>query len=557
MTAGKYIVCFTAFLQSAACGFSQDSSWHSVPVNCPYNEYRGCYLGIAAEGGSIHLLYCIRNTVLCYSFSDNNGKDWKTEVIEDSTDYPQAKFHYPFEVTVTDPQTHKQTKGHVETRYAEFAEMRASIVLDSKGEPHIAYLVGYHNTTRSSWIRYGYRHNGKWTLETVDSRVGDSTTTSIMGEVAMRLDSKDRPHLVYSIYNENTRYAWHSASSWKITELPNTIYNWPGLGIVMDKKDQPHIAIGHLQTSGEITNSGVVPGLSYAWSGDEGKTWRMEEITHDNWFECDIALDTNDVPYISYRSIKSGLYVAHRTGKGDWDISDVTRLVSTRAVIAFDACNVCHLVTFRDYSWPGNTSLLHLYGNGNDWKQEVITDEALNGCSAGMPGFCITDSTLYVTTQSPGLTQRVLFRHLPGSCASKKKKTAHELQPDSLLALSPDTVPRLLGRTLVAQGTVEVTTRLITISVWDDKTVDNDVISLWMNGRWLLQNYSLDEKKKVISLQVEEGAENSLMLYAINQGYVPPCTTAITIRSGGREQTLELKSDLKTCGILNIKYTGK
>ncbi len=96
-----------------------------------------------------------------------------------------------------------------------------------------------------------------------------------------------------------------------------------------------------------------------------------------------------------------------------------------------------------------------------------------------------------------------------------------------------------------------IQSREATIYLWDHAAVDNDTVSVNVNGQWLVENYKLDKSKYAIKVRFEPG-DNYVMLYAINLGTQPPNTASITIDDGIKPQTLQLRSTLRNCGMLRI-----
>ena len=114
-------------------------------------------------------------------------------------------------------------------------------------------------------------------------------------------------------------------------------------------------------------------------------------------------------------------------------------------------------------------------------------------------------------------------------------------------------IPQTLkDRTVKSEGEVEVKSSEITIKVWDDNFVDQDIISLWLNENNILDNYELTGKPREIKIKLDPNTNYYLMLYAIDQGKMPPCTVAVSIIDNGIEKRLKLSSDLKNCGALKI-----
>lgn len=144
--------------------------------------------------------------------------------------------------------------------------------------------------------------------------------------------------------------------------------------------------------------------------------------------------------------------------------------------------------------------------------------------------------------------------------AKKERKPRKEKDPEinnDVIVDQPDSVivndDQINDREIVTLHRIKVKSPNITIKVYDHQMVDGDIVSLYLNDHWILEEYSLLKEKKEIQVTVEEG-ENSLILYALNLGKYSPNTAAIIIDDGNKEQQVILESNMKESGTLQIKY---
>ena len=80
------------------------------------------------------------------------------------------------------------------------------------------------------------------------------------------------------------------------------------------------------------------------------------------------------------------------------------------------------------------------------------------------------------------------------------------------------------------------------IEIWDSKVEDGDVINLYNNDNLILKDYTLVNKKKKISVNVERG-NNVFRIEAVNQGDLQLNTASIQLID--QERTFDLISNLK------------
>jgi len=91
---------------------------------------------------------------------------------------------------------------------------------------------------------------------------------------------------------------------------------------------------------------------------------------------------------------------------------------------------------------------------------------------------------------------------------------------------------------------ITVRTTELTISLWDNAQDDGDIISLFLNNEkdCVLQNHRVANAKETIKVKLKEDI-NLLILYAVNEGSLPPNTAAIRIDDGYNVQNVVLRSD--------------
>ncbi len=128
-----------------------------------------------------------------------------------------------------------------------------------------------------------------------------------------------------------------------------------------------------------------------------------------------------------------------------------------------------------------------------------------------------------------------------------------------------DTVPQMLvadnheipedinGREISKEGEFMFRGEKLTITVWDNRTTDGDIISLYLNNKNILKEFTISKNRLDVEVAVEEGVEYYLTLYAHNLGDIPPNTVAMYISDGLRKKFITLTSDLEKCGAIKIK----
>ncbi len=99
-------------------------------------------------------------------------------------------------------------------------------------------------------------------------------------------------------------------------------------------------------------------------------------------------------------------------------------------------------------------------------------------------------------------------------------------------------------------NTVTVNSPHVDLRLWDHAAEDGDIVSVSLNGVWVINHHTLRKAGDHFSLLVKPG-DNHLVVYAENEGSSGPNTCSISI-NGGKKITLN--PDLLTGEAINIQF---
>jgi hypothetical protein len=130
------------------------------------------------------------------------------------------------------------------------------------------------------------------------------------------------------------------------------------------------------------------------------------------------------------------------------------------------------------------------------------------------------------------------------------------LEKDTLSQNLPD--PSLFeGRKVTLLQTIVVRKPLVDLRIMDAKEPDGDIISLNLNGEWVLENHEVKSKPFKLKIGLKPQQPNYLVLFAVNLGYKPPNTASLIFKDGGKKREITLRSDLQTCGTIVFIHEPK
>jgi WD40 repeat protein len=117
---------------------------------------------------------------------------------------------------------------------------------------------------------------------------------------------------------------------------------------------------------------------------------------------------------------------------------------------------------------------------------------------------------------------------------------------------SGNKIPKIIrNRKVEIQEVLDVSCDSIQIHFWDKQVVDGDIISVNINGEWILQRYVLDKYHRVLKIAIPKG-ENYLIIHAHNEGSMSPNTIALKIDDGIKPKFISLYSDIKKSSAIII-----
>ena len=103
--------------------------------------------------------------------------------------------------------------------------------------------------------------------------------------------------------------------------------------------------------------------------------------------------------------------------------------------------------------------------------------------------------------------------------------------------------------------TIEIQNHTFRVDLYDNGEIDGDSISLFFNGKLLLQHQRLTEKAISLTLRADEKKDvNELIMYAENLGTIPPNTALMVVTDGTKRYEVFISSDLEKSGAIRFIY---
>lgn len=332
-----------------------------------------------------------------------------------------------------------------------------SLKIDNLGNVHVAYVIDDQNRYP---LRYAFWDHSlkRWFTMTVDGNVGTCS---------LALDSKQHPHISYTDFaGGRLRYARWDGVKWKTEALPlnsENINYYQAIALTPD--DRPNISFyeyqgpkdtdyrirlrtvlwdgtywalrtvdsdqgsgkfnamvadsqGHLHLAYANVSAGT-GGMRYAFW--DGRSWKYEILEgekenhgHGVGFSCNIALDKDSIPHLTYMDeVERLVKYAVRRG-GQWQIQVIARVLGVaypdRNSIAVDD----HGLPYIGYFDAGRGTLNVVHPEGQKWGIETVDADGSGFTSSMQIGNGVIWIS-YADGANGGL--KVAWREIGGSIA--------------------------------------------------------------------------------------------------------------------------------------------
>lgn len=159
-----------------------------------------------------------------------------------------------------------------------------------------------------------------------------------------------------------------------------------------------------------------------------------------------------------------------------------------------------------------------------------------------------SDLKIIILTQTWAENETIDFKDIKVSCVDLQSENTSTSSRSHILCYPPH------GNVdIQLVKVIQVKSRDLDLILWDDNIIDGDTISLRAGNEWILTNYPITKERKELHY-VLKGAGINLILYAHNNGLIPPNTAALVIDDGVKRYRLRLSSDLTTAESVLIQY---
>ena len=199
-------------------------------------------------------------------------------------------------------------------------------------------------------------------------------------------------------------------------------------------------------------------------------------------------------------------------------------------------------------------------------KRMVIIENSL--LETHIPETCVPCIKTYDLTWSKQGNEEILSGECKGrafgsdsGCPSYKILLKRVAKSDFPVDVEQDAALRELQKKLNLQPrskelvqTFSIPTSEIRLDFYDNAEVDNDTITVLLNGRLLLYRQMLKTTPLTVKLNAFPNTDYELVMYADNLGTIPPNTALLVITAGVKKYEVRLASSEEKSAAIKFRY---
>ena len=103
--------------------------------------------------------------------------------------------------------------------------------------------------------------------------------------------------------------------------------------------------------------------------------------------------------------------------------------------------------------------------------------------------------------------------------------------------------------------TIETSSKEITINLYDNGTIDNDTVSVYLDKKLVVSKQRLTGKPISIKFELDEdNVYHELVMVAENLGEIPPNTSLMVVKAGSKQYEVRITSNEQKNAVVIFKY---
>lgn len=168
-----------------------------------------------------------------------------------------------------------------------------------------------------------------------------------------------------------------------------------------------------------------------------------------------------------------------------------------------------------------------------------------------------TASTIKKKTKPPAVRKPVEHNPLQNDIAREtiKPMKIDSIKPDRKMT-APVIIPKVLSsRQNQLVKTITVNTNEIELDIYDDGTIDNDTVSVFLDKKMVISHAMLTDRAIVMKVHLDEDNDyHEVVMVADNEGTIPPNTSLMIVKAGDKRYEVRIISTEQKNATVIFKY---
>jgi hypothetical protein len=181
-----------------------------------------------------------------------------------------------------------------------------------------------------------------------------------------------------------------------------------------------------------------------------------------------------------------------------------------------------------------------------------------NTTTVKKPATTTTKPPVAKTTPPPAkkdTANKTVAKSNPSTTVAKPAKIDSVKSAEKKIATNVPTPKVIANRQNELIKTIVVNTTDVTVDLYDNGTIDNDTVSVYLDKKLVVSKQRLTER--AISVKLKLDAENDyheLVMVAENLGEIPPNTSLMVVRAGDKQYEVRITSSEQKNAVVIFKY---
>lgn len=148
----------------------------------------------------------------------------------------------------------------------------------------------------------------------------------------------------------------------------------------------------------------------------------------------------------------------------------------------------------------------------------------------------------------------------PSLPAPKPKSNIDLATTDTFKKIAPRTnigtpVPRVLETRLnELVKTIVTSAKVVTIKIYDNGTIDNDTVSVYVDNKLIISKHRLTDKALTVTITLDEKVSfHELVMVADNLGEIPPNTSLMVVNAGDESYEVRITSTEQKNAVVHFR----